>query len=82
MRQKRIIGSHFCNAFQASEVNELVSPGLVNPVVGTTLPFEGVPEAHESMRSNKHLGKIVCVVARARTGHSDASFSTAMQASA
>ena len=36
--------------------------GVVRPVLWRTLGFEGVPEAHQLMRENKHLGKISILV--------------------
>src|SRR5689334_7961848 len=62
MRQKQIIGSHFANAYEAYKANELIEQGLIRPVLWRTLPFEGVAEAHQLLRDNKHLGKIAILV--------------------
>ncbi len=62
MRQKQIIGSHFANAWEATKANELIEQGLVRPVLWRTMGFEGVGEAHQLMRENKHLGKISILV--------------------
>jgi len=62
MRQKEIIGSHFANAWEAKKANELIEQGLIRPVLWRTMPFEGVGEAHQLMRENKHLGKIAILV--------------------
>jgi crotonyl-CoA carboxylase/reductase len=62
MRQKQIIGSHFANAYECMKANELIESGLVRPVLWRTLGFEGVPEAHQLMRDNQHLGKISILV--------------------
>ena len=62
MRQKQIIGSHFANAYQASEANKLIAAGKIRPVLWRTMPFEGVAEAHQLMRENKHSGKIAILV--------------------
>ncbi|HEY8490213.1 MAG TPA: crotonyl-CoA carboxylase/reductase [Dehalococcoidia bacterium] len=59
MRQKQIIGSHFANAFQADEANNLIVKGLVKPVVADVLPFEETAKAHELMAANEHRGKMV-----------------------
>jgi crotonyl-CoA carboxylase/reductase len=37
-------------------------------VLWRTLGFEGVPEAHQLMRDNKHLGKIAILVGAEREG--------------
>jgi crotonyl-CoA carboxylase/reductase len=62
MRQKQIIGSHFANAYECNKANELIESTQIRPVLWRTLGFEGVPEAHQLMRENKHLGKIAILV--------------------
>ena len=62
MRQKQIIGSHFANAYECNKANELIESGQIRPVLWRTLGFDGVPEAHQLMRDNKHLGKISILV--------------------
>src|SRR5690242_5162197 len=62
MRQKRIVGSHFANAYEAMKANELIEANKIRPVLWRTLPFDGVAEAHQLMRDNKHLGKIAILV--------------------
>jgi crotonyl-CoA carboxylase/reductase len=68
MRQKEIIGSHFANAYQANEANKLMAAGKIRPVLWKTMPFEGVAEAHQMMRENKHLGKIAILVGAEEEG--------------
>jgi crotonyl-CoA carboxylase/reductase len=62
MRQKQIIGSHFANAYECMKANELIEEGKIRPVLWRTMGFDGVPEAHQLMRENKHLGKIAILV--------------------
>ena len=62
MRQKQIVGSHFANAYQCMKANRLMSEGKIRPVLWRTMGFEGVPEAHQLLRENKHLGKISILV--------------------
>jgi crotonyl-CoA carboxylase/reductase len=62
MRQKQIIGSHFANAWEATKANELIDQGKIRPVLWRVMPFEGVAEAHQLMRENKHQGKIAILV--------------------
>jgi crotonyl-CoA carboxylase/reductase len=69
MRQKRIIGSHFANAYECMKANELIEHSKIRPVLWRTMGFEGVPEAHQLMRENKHLGKIAILVGAAEEGH-------------
>jgi crotonyl-CoA carboxylase/reductase len=68
MRQKEIVGSHFANAWECFKANELMEQGLVRPVLWRTMPFEGVAEAHQLMRENKHLGKIAILVGAEKEG--------------
>jgi crotonyl-CoA carboxylase/reductase len=68
MRQKEIIGSHFANAYQANEANKLMADGKIRPVLWRVMPFEGVAEAHQMMRENKHLGKIAILVGADQEG--------------
>jgi crotonyl-CoA carboxylase/reductase len=68
MRQKEIIGSHFANAYECMKANELIESGLVRPVLWRTLGFEGVPEAHQLMLENQHLGKISILVGAEEEG--------------
>ena len=62
MRQKQIIGSHGANAYQAMRANQLMAEGKIRPVLWKTMGFEGLPEAHQLMFENKHLGKISILV--------------------
>ncbi len=68
MRQKQIIGSHFANAYESTKANELIEQGLIRPVLWRTMGFEGVAEAHQLMRENKHLGKIAILVGAEKEG--------------
>ena len=62
MRQKEILGSHFANAYECNQANQLIDSGQIRPVLWRTLGFDGVPEAHQLMRDNQHLGKISILV--------------------
>ncbi len=68
MRQKQIIGSHFANAYECTKANQLIERGRIRPVLWRTLGFDGVPEAHQLMLQNKHLGKISILVGAAEEG--------------
>jgi crotonyl-CoA carboxylase/reductase len=68
MRQKQIIGSHFANAYECYKANELIEEGLIRPVLWRTMGFDGVAEAHQLMRENKHLGKIAILVGASEEG--------------
>jgi crotonyl-CoA carboxylase/reductase len=68
MRQKQIIGSHFANAWEANKANELIEQSKIRPVLWRVMPFEGVAEAHQLMRENKHQGKIAILVGAEKEG--------------
>jgi crotonyl-CoA carboxylase/reductase len=68
MRQKQIIGSHFANAWEATKANELIEQSKIRPVLWRVMPFEGVAEAHQLMRENKHQGKIAILVGADKEG--------------
>ncbi len=62
MRQKEIIGSHFANAYDAWEANELIIQKKIKPIVSQVFEFEETPLAHQLMYENKHFGKMVIKV--------------------
>jgi crotonyl-CoA carboxylase/reductase len=68
MRQKQIIGSHFANAYECMKANELIEEAKIRPVLWRTMGFDGVPEAHQLMKDNKHLGKIAILVGATEEG--------------
>jgi crotonyl-CoA carboxylase/reductase len=68
MRQKEIIGSHFANAYECNKANDLIAQGLIRPVIWRTMGFDGVAEAHQLMRDNKHAGKISILVGAEKEG--------------
>jgi crotonyl-CoA carboxylase/reductase len=67
-KQKEILGSHFANAYECRKANELIESGVIRPVLWRTLGFEGVAEAHQLMRDNKHSGKIAVLVGAQEPG--------------
>jgi crotonyl-CoA carboxylase/reductase len=62
MRQKEILGSHFANAYECMRANQLMIEGKIRPVLWRAMAFDGVPEAHQLLHENKHLGKISILV--------------------
>ena len=62
MKQKEIIGSHFANAYECMKANQLMAEGKIRPVLWQTMGFDGVPEAHQMLHENRHLGKIAIMV--------------------
>ena len=62
MRQKQIVGSHGAHPYECTSANRLIANGKVRPVLWKTMDFAGVPEAHQLLLDNKHLGKIAILV--------------------
>ena len=58
MRQKQILGSHFCNAYQAERANRLIVEKKIRPVLDEVFPFAETAAAHQRMADNKHKGKL------------------------
>jgi len=54
MRQKRFQGSHLMNDEQAAAATALVAEGKIGPALSQVFPFDGIPEAHQLMRENRH----------------------------
>ncbi|MCG2634480.1 MAG: crotonyl-CoA carboxylase/reductase [Gammaproteobacteria bacterium] len=55
MRQKRIQGSHFATLKQASEANQLVAAGQLNPCLSQTFGWDEIPRAHAVMAAGQQL---------------------------
>jgi crotonyl-CoA carboxylase/reductase len=68
MRQKRIIGSHFANAWEATRANELVEQGVIRPMLWRTVQFEAAAQAQQLVRENRHIGKVGILVGAPSTG--------------
>jgi crotonyl-CoA carboxylase/reductase len=68
MRQKRIVGSHFANAYQCNRANQLIAEGKIEPVLSRTFPFGECPVPHQMMKENAHVGKMVVLVGAEREG--------------
>ena len=52
----------------AIRANQLVDQGRIRPVLWKALGFDGVAEAHQLMRDNRHQGKIAILVGAASEG--------------
>jgi crotonyl-CoA carboxylase/reductase len=69
MRQKRFQGSHLMNDEQAAAATALIAEGKISPALSQVFPFEGIPEAHQLMRENRHSpGNMACLVNAVRPG--------------
>ncbi|MEM1410496.1 MAG: acetyl-CoA synthetase, partial [Pseudomonadota bacterium] len=62
-RQRRILmptaeirGTHLCNAFEVTRMNDLVAAGRLRPTTPTVVAWDELPAAHQTMWENTHAG--------------------------
>jgi len=62
-RQRRIVmptaeirGTHLCNAYEVTRMNDMIAAGLLEVTEPTMVPWEGLSAAHQAMWDNKHTG--------------------------
>ncbi len=51
-----ILGTHLCNAYEVTRMNDMIAAGLLEVTDPVVVPWEGLPEAHQSMWENRHSG--------------------------
>jgi acrylyl-CoA reductase (NADPH) / 3-hydroxypropionyl-CoA dehydratase / 3-hydroxypropionyl-CoA synthetase len=51
-----ILGTHLCNAFEVTRMNDRIAAGLLEVTEPTVVPWRGLPQAHQSMWDNRHAG--------------------------
>lgn len=63
MRQRRIFmptatiaGTHLCNAFEVTRMNDLIAAGRLDVSEPLMVPWSELPAAHQSMWDNTHAG--------------------------
>jgi acrylyl-CoA reductase (NADPH)/3-hydroxypropionyl-CoA dehydratase/3-hydroxypropionyl-CoA synthetase len=63
MRQRRILmpsatiaGTHLCNAYEVTRMNEMIAAGQLEVTPPTLVPWEALAEAHQAMWDNRHAG--------------------------
>ncbi len=63
MRQRRIVmpgatiaGTHLCNAYEVTRMNEMIAAGQLEVTPPTLVPWDALPAAHQAMWDNKHAG--------------------------
>lgn len=68
MMQKRIIGSHFANALDCLRGNTLMEAGRIQPFLSKVYPYDEIPQAHQDMYENKHIGNMTTRVMAPKDG--------------
>jgi acrylyl-CoA reductase (NADPH) / 3-hydroxypropionyl-CoA dehydratase / 3-hydroxypropionyl-CoA synthetase len=56
MPSASILGTHLCNAFEVTRMNDMVAAGLLDVTEPTVVPWHELPAAHQAMWDNKHQG--------------------------
>ena len=56
MPSASILGTHLCNAFEVTRMNDMVAAGLLEVTEPTVVPWDQLPAAHQAMWDNKHQG--------------------------
>jgi len=51
-----ILGTHLCNAYEVTRMNEMVDAGLLEVTAPTVVAWSELPTAHQAMWDNKHAG--------------------------
>ena len=51
-----ILGTHLCNASEVARMNDMIAAGLLEVTEPEVVPWDGLPEAHQSMWENRHAG--------------------------
>jgi acrylyl-CoA reductase (NADPH)/3-hydroxypropionyl-CoA dehydratase/3-hydroxypropionyl-CoA synthetase len=59
MPMASVLGTHLCNAFEVSRLNDMIAAGLLEVSEPQVVPWNGLPEAHQSMWENRHSGTYV-----------------------
>jgi acrylyl-CoA reductase (NADPH) / 3-hydroxypropionyl-CoA dehydratase / 3-hydroxypropionyl-CoA synthetase len=56
MPSASILGTHLCNAYEVTRMNDMVAAGLLDVTEPTVVPWQELPAAHQAMWDNKHQG--------------------------
>jgi acrylyl-CoA reductase (NADPH) / 3-hydroxypropionyl-CoA dehydratase / 3-hydroxypropionyl-CoA synthetase len=51
-----ILGTHLCNAYEVTRMNDMIAAGLLEVTEPTVVPWDDLPEAHQAMWDNRHQG--------------------------
>jgi len=62
-RQRNIImptaeirGTHLCNAYEVTRMNDMIAAGMLDVTPPTVVPWADLPKAHQAMWENRHAG--------------------------
>jgi len=56
-----ILGTHLCNAFEVSRMNDMIAAGLLSVTDPVMVNWRDLPGAHQSMWENRHSGSTYVV---------------------
>lgn len=56
MPSASILGTHLCNAYEVTRMNDMIAAGLLEVTEPTVVPWGQLPAAHQAMWDNRHQG--------------------------
>ena len=56
MPTANIFGTHHCNAYEVTMMNQMIAAGLLDVTEPTVVPWDQLPSAHQAMWDNTHSG--------------------------
>ncbi len=56
MPSASILGTHLCNAYEVTRMNDMIAAGLLDVTEPTLVRWHELPEAHQAMWDNRHQG--------------------------
>jgi NADPH:quinone reductase-like Zn-dependent oxidoreductase len=59
IKHQQIIGSTMGNRQDLSELSSLIDMGKIKPIVGTSLSYKDIHQAHQILENNQQKGKVV-----------------------
>jgi NADPH:quinone reductase-like Zn-dependent oxidoreductase len=59
IKHQQIIGSTMGNRQDLLELSSLIDQGKIKPIIGTSLSFKDIQQAHQILERNQQMGKVV-----------------------
>jgi len=59
IKHQQIIGSTMGNRQDLSELSALMDQGKIKPIIGASLPYKDIHQAHRILEQNQQMGKVV-----------------------
>jgi NADPH:quinone reductase-like Zn-dependent oxidoreductase len=59
IKHQQIIGSTMGNRKDLSELTSLMEDGKIKPIIGSSLSYKDIQQAHQILENNQQMGKVV-----------------------